>query len=231
MSLPRAFCARVFGWSQRSRLRADASEAGGGQGRRDAWVDGAMRSSVTTDSARNRGGLMRAASRVVLVAAVVAPFLAACGNGGFRPLYGSASLGGAAADVRLAKISYPTIPGRVGQQIRNELIFNSTGGAGEVVQPDMRLDVAIRESVTSTLVAVDGDSGSQVYSVEANFQLVRISDKQVVLSGTSFGRAPFERNQSIFSNVRAREDAENRAARVVGEDLKARLSAYLAGAA
>jgi LPS-assembly lipoprotein len=52
----------------------------------------------------------------------------------------------------------------------------------------------------------------------------------VVLSGTSYGRASFERNKSIFSNVRAREDAENRAAKVVGEDLKSRLSAHLAGA-
>ena len=53
----------------------------------------------------------------------------------------------------------------------------------------------------------------------------------MVLSGSSYGRAAFERNVSIFSNVRAREDAENRAAKTVGEDLKARLSAYLAAPA
>ena len=184
-----------------------------------------MRSSVGTRSAFGRS-----AWRLVLVAAVVVPFLTACGNGGFRPLYGSAGIG-AHADEKLAKVSVSTIPGRVGQQIRNELIFHATGGGGEVINPEMRLEVAIRESVTSTLVRTDGDSGGQVFSVEAKFQLVRISDKSVVLSGTSYGRASFERNLSIFSNVRAREDAENRAAKVVGEDLKARLSAYLAGTA
>ena len=195
-----------------------------------------MRSSVGTDCAGIRkacrpAGGWRTASRLVLAAALVAPFLAACGNGGFRPLYGGSAIGGAQADERLARVSVSTIPGRVGQQIRNELIFHATGGGGEVTQPDMRLEVAIRESVTSTLVRVDGESGGQVYSIEAKFRLVRVADNSVVLTGTSYGRASFERNTSIFSNVRAREDAENRAAKVVGEDLKARLSAHLASAA
>ena len=52
----------------------------------------------------------------------------------------------------------------------------------------------------------------------------------MVLTGTSFARAGFERFESIFSNVRAREDAENRAARTLGDDLKSRLVAYLAEA-
>ena len=184
-----------------------------------------MRSSVG-----KRSAFGRSATRLVLAAVLVTPLLTACGNSGFRPLYGSAGIG-AHADEKLAKVSVATIPGRVGQQIRNELIFHSTGGGGEAINPEMRLEVAIRESVTSTLVRTDGDSGGQVFSVEAKFQLVRIADKSVVLSGTSYGRASFERNLSIFSNVRAREDAENRAAKVVGEDLKARLSAYLAGTA
>lgn len=195
-----------------------------------------MRSSVGKSNALNRTALrsassLRGASRLVLAAALVAPLLSACGNGGFKPLYGEASLGGAQADARLSKIQVGIIPGRVGQQIRNELIFHATGGGGEVVNPELRLDIAIRESVTSTLVRIDGDSGGQIYNVEAKFQLVRISDKTVVLTGTSYGRASFERNKSIFSNVRAREDAEDRAAKTVGEDLKARLSAAVSGGA
>jgi LPS-assembly lipoprotein len=195
-----------------------------------------MRSSVGTQCALSRqarrpAGGWRTATRLVLAAVLVAPVLTACGNGGFRPLYGGSAIGGAQADERLARVSVSTIPGRVGQQIRNELIFHATGGAGEVQQPDMRLEVAIRESVTSTLVRIDGESGGQIYNIEAKFKLVRIADNAVLLTGTSYGRASFERNTSIFSNVRAREDAENRAAKVVGEDLKARLSAHLASAA
>jgi len=178
-----------------------------------------------------RIGGFRSASRVVLAMALVGPLLTACSGSGFRPLYGSAGLGGADAEAKLAQVSVATIPGKVGQQIRNELIFQTTGGGGEAKQPTMKLEVAIRESVTSALVSLDGDSASQIYNLEAKFQLVRLSDNAVVMSGTSYGRASFQRFQSIFSNVRAREDAETRASKVVAEDLKARLSAHLSGSA
>lgn len=173
----------------------------------------------------------RSASRAVLALVLAAPLLTACGGSGFRPLYGSAGLGGANAEAKLSQVAVSTIPGKVGQQIRNELIFQTTGGGGEAKQPTMKLEVAIRESVTSALVSIDGDSASQIYNLEAKFQLVRLSDNAVVMSGTSYGRASFQRFKSIFSNVRAREDAETRAARTVAEDLKARLSAHLSGAA
>ena len=52
-----------------------------------------------------------------------------------------------------------------------------------------------------------------------------------MLQGTSHARASFERFSSIYSNVRARDDAENRAAKTIAEDLKTRLAAYLSGAA
>ena len=39
--------------------------------------------------------------------------------------------------------------------------------------------------------------------------------------------ASFDRSLSVYSNVRARDDAENRAAKTIADDLKARLSAFL----
>ena len=81
------------------------------------------------------------------------------------------------------------------------------------------------------LVSVSGQNAGRpsgaVYSVQASFRLIDIRSKKVVFQGTSHGRAPFERFDSIYSNVRAREDAENRAARTIAEDLKTRLAAYL----
>ena len=50
----------------------------------------------------------------------VAPVLAACGNSGFRPLYGTTP-SGAGLQERLAQLDVAAIPGRVGQRIRNEL--------------------------------------------------------------------------------------------------------------
>jgi LPS-assembly lipoprotein len=170
----------------------------------------------------------RRALRALLAIAMVCPALAAC-EGGFQPMYGS--LGpGPSLEEKLAQVEFGTIPGRVGQRIRNELVFQGTGG-GLPAPPAYRLQVTIREAVVSTLVRQDGESQSQLYNLDAKFQLIRLADKKVVLEGTSHGRAGFERFSAIFSNVRAREDAENRAARTVAQDLKSRLGAYLSGAA
>ena len=148
------------------------------------------------------------------------------GSSGFHPLYATADYGGTGASEKLAALDIAPIPGRVGQRIRNELIFQATGG-GTPLPPEYRLDVAIRESVTSTLVKIDGNANGQVYNLDASYKLVRISDKSVIAEGKSYGRAGFQRVTSIFANVRAREDAENRAAKTVGEELRTRLLAHL----
>lgn len=165
-------------------------------------------------------GLLAASAFIALSA------LSGCGDGGFRPLYGSALINGAAVTERLATVDIAPIPGRVGQRIRNELIYQTTGG-GSPKPPQYRLDIAIRESVTSMLVAVDGNAGNQIYSIDATFSLIRLSDKKVVAKGTSFGRASFDRVSSIFANVQARQDAENRAAQTVGQEIQTRLLAVL----
>lgn len=153
--------------------------------------------------------------------------LSACGSSGFRPLYASGEFGGGAVSEKLAQVSVAPIPGRVGQRIRNELIYQTTGG-GEPLPPNYRLEVAIRETVSSTLVDRTADSRSQVYSLDASFKLIDITTKDVILSGNSYGRAPFERFDSVFANVRARQNAEDRAAKTVGIELKSRLEAFLA---
>lgn len=169
---------------------------------------------------------------VVLTAALTASLLAGCGGDstGFRPLYGSSAIGGADISARMAHVQISPVPGRVGQRMRNDLIFHTTGG-GYQQEPVYRLEIAIRESITSTLVKISGDASGSVYNLDADFRLVRIADKQVVLQGKSAGRAGFERFKSIFSNVRARQDAEDRAASTVAQDLKTRIAAYLSNAA
>lgn len=167
--------------------------------------------------------------RPMLVCALAAITLAGCGESGFRPLYGSSAIGGANVEAKLAGVEIAPIPGRLGQRVRNELIFDVTGG-GAASTPVYRLEIAIKENVVSTLVKTDGDALSQIYTADATFNLIRLSDKKVVLKGTSFGRAGFERNPSIFSNVRAQDDAQNRAAHSIGTEMKTRLAAFLATA-
>ena len=151
--------------------------------------------------------------------------LGACAeSSGFKPLYGAT--GGETYDQRLAKVDIAPVSGRVGQRIRNELVFQrSTGSAA--TNPELRLDIILTESLLTTLVNSAGASSSQVYQLEARFQLVDLKTKKSVLDGRSLGRGSFDRFVSVYSNVRGREDAENRVAKSIGEDIRTRLLAHL----
>lgn len=142
----------------------------------------------------------------------------------------SAIVGGPDVNEKLAQLDIAPIPGRVGQRLRNELIYQATGG-GHAQEPVYRLEVVIREGITPTLVQQDGNSSGSVYSLNTTFRLIRIADRSVALQGESTGRIAFQRFDSVFANVRARQDAEDRAAKTVGEELKGRIAAYLSGAA
>ena len=179
-------------------------------------------SSAETGKARmSRRSLVRGLSLLL----ATAPALSACSDG-FKPLYGVGS-SWVGAEKRLAQVDFAPIPGRVGQRIRNELVFQANGGASGGPAPSQRLEIALKESLTSALVRVDGDAASAIYAIEASFRLIDVNNKQVIFQGTSVARASFERFSSVYSNVRAREDAENRAAKVIAEDVKTRLATYL----
>lgn len=158
--------------------------------------------------------------------ALLALGLAGCG---LQPLYGSTASGSRLAAV-MAGVEVTPIPGRVGQRVRNELIFENTGGGGQSPQSTYKLDIVVKEGVTNELVQITGDAKSQVYELDATFKLIG-RDGRVVLEGKATSRAAYERFQTIFSNVRARVDAENRAARTVAESIKVRIAAYLSQAA
>lgn len=185
-----------------------------------------MSSSEASNSTGKRcaSGAMSRRGVLRLAGLGLAAGLAGCADGsGFRPMYGS--LGGN-TETKLAQVEFASIPGRNGQRIRNELIFKAYGG-GDPKPARYRMDIAIKESTTTTLVLVDGTSGGQIYQIEAKFQLIDVATKKVLLQGVSQSRAASERFTNVFSNVRAAEEAQERAARTIATDLKARLAGFL----
>ncbi len=162
-----------------------------------------------------------------LIAGLSALALAGCG---FQPLYGGTTAGGAKLAEVMKGVEVTPIPGRGGQKLRNELIFTNTGG-GNAGQTRFRLDIVIKESVTDQLVQITGDATGQVYQLDATFKLIDQSKGDVILQGKAISRAPYNRFQEIFANVRARYDAENRAARTVSESIRTQVAAHLANAA
>ena len=168
------------------------------------------------------------ALRSCAIVATIVAGLTGCGSSGFQPLYATGSAGQGASE-RLAAVDFATIPGRVGQRIRNELLFDRSA-AGAAQPAKHRLEVKLSESILTALAKIDGNSTSQIYQIEANFRLIDLATNKVVFEGRSLGRTNFDRFESIYSNVRAREDAENRAAATISADMRTRLAAYLSRA-
>jgi LPS-assembly lipoprotein len=144
-----------------------------------------------------------------------------------QPLYGTTE-GGSKLGAVMQGVDVTPIPGRVGQKVRNELIFATTGGAAR--GPSVyKLDIVVKESVINELVKISGDATGQVYELNASFKLSR--GGEVLLQGKATSRAAYQRFQTIFSNVRAQYDAQDRAARTVAETIRIRIAAFLEHAA
>lgn len=164
-------------------------------------------------------------SPLLAALAMAAAFgLAGCG---LQPLYGTTA-GGSRLGAVMAGVEVTPIPGRVGQKLRNELIFQNTSG-GDPAPTNYKLDIVIKETVINELVKISGDAQGQVYELDATFKLIK--DGKTVLQGKAESRAAYERVETIFSNVRARVDAENRAARTIAETIQVRIAAYMSQAA
>ncbi len=143
---------------------------------------------------------------------------------GWQPLYGPTASGAELGDV-MRTVNITTIPGRVGQRVRNELIFKTTSG-GHAGESKYRLDIAIRESVVNTFATNTGATEGQIYQLYSEFKLVRLADGVVVMKGHSNARAAYDKLQSVFANLRARRDAEDRAANTTAETIRTRLATY-----
>lgn len=143
---------------------------------------------------------------------------------GWQPLYGPTASGANLADV-MRTVDVGSVPGRVGQRIRNELIFKTTGG-GEADKAKYRLDIAVRESVMNAATTRTGSVESQTYQLYTEFRLIRLSDNKVVMDGHNNARASFDKDQSVFADIRARRDAEDRAANTIAEAIRTRLASY-----
>ena len=70
-----------------------------------------------------------------------------------------------------------------------------------------------------------------VYQLDATFKLIEKSSGRILYQGKAISRAPYNRFQEIFANVRARYDAENRAARTISESIRTQVAGFLANAA
>ena len=166
-------------------------------------------------------------SRRAFVAAAATLALGLAAGCTARPLYGELAPAGAAGGPgvgRLAAVDVPPVNNRVGQELRNYLIFMFGGGQGRPAQPDHRLELSttasqsVSASVNTGRVSLEPTSGIMV--VTAAYTLRDAHSGDVVAQGTRSVQAPYDIPAQDFAARRAVRDAENRAARELAELLR-----------
>jgi LPS-assembly lipoprotein len=163
--------------------------------------------------------------------------LAGLTAGCFQPLYaerpapvGSTGLTGQLSAVEVAPIDTPkgSRIDRVSVGVRNELIYDMTGGSGGS-SPTHRLDV--RLTATQIQVIVDINTARpdiENYGIDATYTLTELATGKKVVVGRTFSRVSYNipGQQQRFAGERGLRDAENRAAKVIADSIHTRLASY-----
>jgi LPS-assembly lipoprotein len=163
-----------------------------------------------------------------LAATLLALGLALLVGGCFRPMYASVSPAGPSLTETLAAVEVEPIKGRVGQQVRNNLDFGLTGGAG-APPPRYTLRVALTTSRISSIIdPVTNEPQIDTVALTGSFELFAKGTPAAVLSGKDYARKSFDRGLQRFAALRAARDAEDSAAKVLADQIRGRVAIYLA---
>lgn len=144
-----------------------------------------------------------------------------------RPMYGdlsSTSAIGQTGAAQLASVEVKAVGDRVGQEVRNHLIFMFGGGAGQPANPAYSLALTTRTrstsalSVSTTDVSVPPTAG--VATVTVSYRLTETGTNQLISAGTRSVQAHYDIPTQNYAAQRAVRDAENRGAREVAELLR-----------
>ena len=171
----------------------------------------------------------------IFVALALAGLTAGC----FQPLYAerptAAGVPGVAnrlSSVDVASIDAPSGSrlARVSVGVRDELIYDLTGGAGGT-SPMYRLNV--RLSATNLQIIIDINTARpdiNNYGIDASYTLTEIATGKPVVKGTTFARVSYNipGQEQRFAGERGLRDAENRAAKEIAENIRNRLASHFA---
>lgn len=169
-------------------------------------------------------------SRRAALAALLGASALLAGCDSVRPLYGTLPGGTGTTRDKLAAVKVTEVSNRVDQVLRNELVFAMTGG-GEAAKPLYELRVTANQVNTPVGVEILADvPTAYILRINADFSLTEIDTGLVLTSGTSFASASYDFSTQRFANLRAKRDAEDRAAKSVAQDIRTRVAAYFATA-
>lgn len=157
---------------------------------------------------------------VALTLALLAAPLAACG---FHPLYGERA--GAETVTELAAIGVKEIPGRLGYELRNNLIDRL---APEGFAPVRLYELAATVDTARRALAIQPDETTTRYNlaVTVTFALTDVTSRQVLYRDSVKVETSFNVVDDDFSTLVSQTDAERRAARQASEEIRTLLAVY-----
>ncbi|RTL53945.1 MAG: hypothetical protein EKK40_05225 [Bradyrhizobiaceae bacterium] len=174
-------------------------------------------------------------TRTVARLAAVA-LLAALTAGCFQPMYAERGPSGdAALRDKLSTVEFPPLnvpngsrEARLGVAIRNELMFKSYGG-GAGAPPLYKLAMRLQTSrVTVITDSTTARPETESYGIDATYELREIATDKVVMNGSTSAHVTNDipGQEQRFARDRGLRDAEDRAAKVIAENISTRLASY-----
>jgi LPS-assembly lipoprotein len=162
--------------------------------------------------------------------------LAGLTAGCFQPLYGDrATVGGAGLNDKLASVQVAPIDSpngsrlaRVGVTVRDQLMYELTGGSAAAA-PTHKLVVRLSSRQLQVIVDINtARPDIQNYGIDASYTLTDLRTGKAVITGQTFSRVSFNipGQQQRFAGVRGLRDAEDRAAKVIADNIHSRLASY-----
>ena len=145
--------------------------------------------------------------------------LSACG---LKPMYAGGSGGAVASSLR--SIEVQAIPGKGGWMVRNALIAKLGGDGGGTAA--YRLEVELDDNITGFGIRGDRATTRERRTLRARFRLVELASGTVVLDATAGSDAGIDVVSSPYATVAAEQTALERLARVVADQIVARLALY-----
>lgn len=145
----------------------------------------------------------------------------------FQPLYGSADYSTGQGSYALSQVSVANVDTRVGQQVRNHLIFLLQGGRESIeTRYLVRLRVVGINQKFAAVENVRNQTAGNV-TVRVSYELLDKSTYTRIADGNRVAVASYDRTEQNFANSRAVRDAENRAAKEAAEKVRLALAADL----
>ncbi len=173
------------------------------------------------------------AARLAVIAA-----LAAVTAGCFQPMYaergpnGTPGLRDKLQGVEVPPLNLPngSREARVGLEIRNALMFSMYGSA---VGGPATHRLLMRITTTRLSIIIDPNTAladAENYGINATYELKDNTTDKTVLTGTTFSRVTYDipGQTQRFARSRGLRDAEDRAAKVIADNINQRLASFFA---